>query len=271
LGIPKTQTQATVCKSEQLALNIYRITLEDKSISQFSHAGNFINIQIPQQGLVLWRRPFSIHSTNPHEHTFQILFSTSGRGTSILKDVKVGETLDIIGPLGNSFVLDSRLDEIIIVAGGLGIAPFKLLLEDAKPLNIKRTLFFGAGTASQFCCLDEFTELGAALELTTDDGTKGIKGLITVPLEEYLSSKTDSKNRELFVCGPTPMMQRVKELAEEYKIKAQVTVENVMACGFGACVGCPVPLAHPTDDGNLYKLACKDGPVFNMSEILLND
>ena len=264
-------TEATVVKSEQLALNTYRLTFQDKTISQNSHAGNFINIQMPQKSNVFWRRPFSVHSTRPEENIFEILFSAIGRGTSVLKDVKVGETLNILGPLGNSFLLDQQLEEIIIVAGGLGVAPFKLLLKDAALLKIKKTLFFGVSSKNQFCCLDEFEKLGADLVLSTDDGTKGHKGFITGPLDEYLFQKAGSINIEMFVCGPTLMMQRVKELSQQYNIKAQVTVENVMACGFGACVGCPVTLARPTKDGTLYKLACKDGPVFNMNEILLND
>jgi dihydroorotate dehydrogenase electron transfer subunit len=264
-------TKVKVLNNEQMADGTFRLTLENEHISQTSHAGNFINVKVPQCDRVLWRRPFSVHSTNPANKSFQILISAIGRGTSVLKDLKAGEFLDIVGPLGNSFYVRNDLKELIIVGGGIGIAPFKLLLEDAKNIPCKKTVFFGVGTEKQFCCLKEFEELGGELILSTDDGSKGYSGFVTTPLEQYLDKLDDKDGAELFVCGPTPMMNTVKQISEKHNIKAQVTVENVMACGFGACVGCPVPLANPTEEGKLYKLACKDGPVFDMSEILLND
>lgn len=271
MSAKKEMTKVTVLKNEQMTEGTFRLTLENEHISQTSHAGNFINVKVPQCDRVLWRRPFSIHSTNPSQNSFQILINAIGRGTSVLKDIKSGESLDIIGPLGNSFSVSPNLNELIIVGGGIGIAPFKLLLEDAKDIDCKKTVFFGVDSKDQFCCLSEFEKLGASLILSTDDGSEGYKGFITSPLEQYLQNLENPNGVELFVCGPTPMMNTVKQISEKYSIKAQVTVENVMACGFGACVGCPVPLANPTEEGKLYKLACKDGPVFDMSEILLND
>jgi len=109
------------------------------------------------------------------------------------------------------------------------------------------------------------------MHLCTDDGSQGEKGLVTDVLEKYLSADSERDGRELYVCGPTPMMKRIQALALTYGFSAQVSVENKMACGFGACVGCPVTIAHPKPDGKKYWLACRDGPVFPLSEIVFDD
>lgn len=267
----KKIAQARVEQVEQLTGNTFRLTLLEPYVARNSNAGHFVNIQIPNNSDIFWRRPFSVHSTDPDKGTFQILFAAIGRGTASLTLVKPGDILDLIGPLGNSFSIPADANEIIIVAGGLGVAPFKLLLEDLRKIDAKKKLFYGVSAQEHFCCLEEFEALGAQLHLSTDDGSRGYHGLITEPLDEYLRHKENPGALHMFVCGPTPMMARVQELSEIYGVPAQVTVENMMACGFGACVGCPVRLANPPDEGTLYKLACKDGPVFNMDEILFDD
>ena len=265
-------TEATVEHLETVAENTYRMCLFEPHIAQTSHAGQFVNIQIAQGATIFWRRPFSIHSTNPESGIFEILFNAVGRGTQVLKKNKNGAKLNLVGPLGNTFNHALHLEEIIIVAGGLGIAPFKLLLQDLKKQQLKKTVFFGVASTANLCCLDEFSRLGAECHISTKDGSKGYHGFVTDDLQNYLEELPDSSHhRELLVCGPTPMLRKVQEIAQTFQINAQVSVENIMACGFGACMGCPVQLVHPHDDGKRYLLACKDGPVFNMGEILLND
>jgi dihydroorotate dehydrogenase electron transfer subunit len=193
-----------------------------------------------------------------------------GRGTKVLGDIEPGEKLNILGPLGNTFTHPPDLQEAILVAGGLGIAPFPLLCRELLERKVKITIFYGAGTAEQFCCLDFFETQGADLHLTTDDGSRGERGFVTDSLETYLKKQESLKGRELFVCGPTPMLSQTRSLVLSLGIRAQVSVENKMACGFGACMGCPVERTE-SSGYKKYALACKDGPVFYMDEIEFDD
>ena len=254
-----------------VAEETYNITLYGPYIAGLAHAGQFINISVPRVNDILWRRPFGIHRTNAEEGTFDIVFKVIGRGTKALMQVKTGEKLDIIGPLGNHFSYPPDLKEAIMVAGGLGIAPFPMLIQDTQNHKLQHTLFYGTKSKDQFCCLDFFEKSVHDLRLTTEDGTIGEKGLITDSLERYLKGLDTKEGKYIYVCGPTPLLAKVKQLASHFNIRAQVSVETIMACGFGACMGCPVPLEKPTKDGRKYLLACKDGPVFNMEDIIIDD
>ncbi|NIA30212.1 MAG: hypothetical protein GWP06_09910, partial [Actinobacteria bacterium] len=248
-----------------------RMRLYEPHIAQNTHAGQFVNIQIPKEAAVFWRRPFSIHGASPQSGIFEILFNAVGRGTRVLREIKTGAKLNLVGPLGNTFNHPEDVQEIIIVAGGLGIAPFKLMLQDLSNRQLKKTVFFGVSSKAALCCLDEFRRLGAEYHISTEDGSQGYHGFVTDDLQNYLIKSPDLSHRQLLVCGPTPMLRKVQKLAQTFQLDAQVSVENRMACGFGACMGCPVRLAHPLDDDKQFLLACKDGPVFNMDEILLDD
>ena len=239
-------------------------------IAENARAGHFVNIRIDQNSNIIWRRPFSVHNTNARAGTFDILFRVVGRGTRLLKEKRRGETLEILGPLGNTFSFDEQTKEAILVAGGLGIAPFLQLLHQLADSPIKKSLFYGVDTASRFCCLDHLRGAGAELHLATEDGSEGAQGLVTDLLEKYLQTLPETESRCLYVCGPTAMLAGVQSLVDQFNIKAQVSVETVMACGFGACMGCAVPMRHPTAAQQFY-LACKDGPVFSLNEIKLDD
>jgi len=271
LSARKVMLMAPVRAVDQVAPNTYRIRLFAPEIAQSCHAGNFVNILIPRCGEILWRRPFSIHQSDSHQGTIDILFSAIGRGTKALRDVRSGDLLDVLGPLGNEFNYPANLNEAIIVAGGLGIAVFPFVLQSLKSFPGKKTLFYGVKTKDNFCSLGELRERTTEMHLCTDDGSMGEHGLVTDALERYLSVTGEREGRELYVCGPTSMMKRVQMLAQAYGISAQVSVENKMACGFGACVGCPVTIAHPQPDSKKYWLACKDGPVFPINEIVFDD
>ena len=253
------------------APDTWRMKLYEPEIATNALAGNFVNVAVDNAPNLLWRRPLGIHQTDPKNGTFEILFKAVGRGTGALAQLTTDDQLDIIGPLGNTFTHPPGLEEAIMVAGGLGIALFPLLLQNLAEKNIKRTLFFGVKTAGEFCCLNALMQHDTELVLSTEDGSRGHTGYITDSLEEYLNSLTSMENKQLYVCGPTPMMQAVQKMALHHNIQGQVSLENIMACGFGACMGCPVPLAVPKPDGTTYLLACKDGPVFNMKDIIIND
>ncbi|HPG38971.1 MAG TPA: dihydroorotate dehydrogenase electron transfer subunit [bacterium] len=260
-----------VLANVQVTHDTWHITLEDKQIAHDSCGGQFVNVFVPQNNGVLWRRPFGIHTTDPDKGVFTLLYKQIGRGTTALTTVKAGEALDILGPLGNCFTHTSDLKEAIIVAGGIGIAPFPLFIQHLVQHSVKISVFYGARSKIDFCCLDFFRQTGVNLHLATEDGSSGHKGFITAPLLAYLQTLPDKPGARIYVCGPTPMLAKMKELCRDTGVPAEVSVETMMGCGFGACMGCPVPLENPASDGRLYALACKDGPVFNLEEIRFDE
>ncbi len=260
---------AKVVNLEQVALETYKLTLHEPTVSTQAKPGQFVNIKVPNCGDIVWRRPFSIHNRYSEKNQFDILFKVLGRGTNSLAGLAAGDILNMVGPLGNHFTLEQNTKEAIIVAGGLGIAPIPFLLGSFEK-DLQITIFYGVKTRDEICCAENMVEHGATVYYSTEDGSEGDKGYVTNLVLKYLNG-IDPAGRQLFVCGPTPMLKTVRALAVSYGIHAQVSVENLMACGFGACMGCPVRLASSADKEPEYRLACKDGPVFNMDDILFND
>ncbi len=261
--------QPSVAEVKRVAKDIYLLQFHEPYLSRNARAGQFIEIKAPFRPDILWRRPFSIHNVNPGDGAVEILFHALGRGTEALTRLGRGDAIDILGPLGNSFNYGDELREAIIVAGGLGIAPFRLMQRELALKKVPITMFYGVGGDEQFYDLG-FFEAHTNLKLSTIDGSRGYKGVVTDLLSEYLEACDNLTHKAVYVCGPTPMLRRVREIVRQYRIPTQVSVETIMACGFGACVGCAVPLAHPQPGVKEYVLACKDGPVFNIEEIVIN-
>ncbi len=222
----------------------------------------------------LLKRPFSIHRIVDND--FQLLYKVVGKGTYILSKKKPGDILDVIGPLGNGFPVNKTQNNIILVAGGLGIAPIFALAEklippipplkkgefQSPPLG-KPVLFYGARTKKELLCTEDLKSIGISTVISTDDGSFGHKGSITDILKKHLSRYpslvTDSV---LFACGPKPMLKSLSSLSRKNKIKGYITLEENMACGLGACLGCVI------NTKNGFKCVCKDGPVFSIDEII---
>lgn len=269
--LKKSLVNAPVIAVRTIAQNIFQLTLSAPNWAHQAHAGHFVNVEIMQGGVTMWRRPFSVHRVDRQQGTLDLLVAIVGRGSNALSTIKPGEHLNLIGLLGNTFAFNDKVEEAIIIAGGIGIAPFLLFLQDISQREIKTTVFYGAKTAKQLCCLEDLQGLASQVYICTEDGSAGERGLVTQAAQRYLSAAANTPGRALYTCGPTPMLKRVRDLSLEYGVSAQVSVENLMACGFGACVGCPVELQHPTLDGQKYLLACKDGPVFPLQEIIFHD
>ncbi len=261
--------QPRVAEVRKVAHDIYLLQFHQPFLSRNARAGQFIEIKTPFRPDILWRRPFSIHNVNPDDGDVEILFHAVGRGTKALAHLGPGDTIDILGPLGNGFHYDDELREAVLVAGGLGVAPFRLLQRELARRGVPMTMFYGVSDEDQFCGVD-FFDAHVNLKLSTVDGSRGYKGVVTDLLVEYLDACDDLAHKAVYVCGPTPMLRRVQEIARQYPVPAQVSLETIMACGFGACVGCAVPMTHPQPGVKEYYLTCKDGPVFNIEEIVIN-
>ena len=249
--------RAEVVYNAQISSNYYRLGL--KTGWGRYEAGQFVMVRIPSDELVV-RRPFSI-SRGVEKDTIEIVYKVIGRGTAILRELSEGESIDVLGPLGNSFKIP-KVDRLILVAGGFGVAPFMGVLKKLKKSCRELRLYYGGGGLEDILFLEEFDEAGIDCHITTEDGSLGHKGLVTELLLKDIA-KTP-KNSVIFGCGPKGLLDRLIGISREHRIPAELSYETYMGCGIGICLGCAVK----TKEG--YKRACKDGPVFNASELVVD-
>jgi dihydroorotate dehydrogenase electron transfer subunit len=265
------QSSFKILKSRLIEKNwltptVVRLKFANHYLADNTHAGQFINIKVSNNYIPLLRRPFSIHRVNREQQWFEILFQVIGKGTELLANHEVGENLDLLGPLGNYFTIPQNCNHAVLIAGGLGIAPLLFLAQELTSQNIQVDLFFGNRSKQNFCCLQDFEALGVAYYLATEDGSLGFKGTV-IDLLEARQENIRGEKIALYACGPNPMLQKVKEIANQSQLHCQISLETMMACGFGVCLGCVV---NATSKFDPYKYVCKDGPVFNASEIDLS-
>jgi len=228
----------------------------------------------------------------------EILYKIYGRGTALLAAMRPGRFLRALGPLGNAFEVPRSATGVIMVAGGIGVPPIAALAESlAKRRTSRRTemtVFLGGRSKADLLCAADFRRAGAKVHMATEDGSCGYKGLVTEAVEEFLRTsppapRTSHSNRRpphhaprqgrskqrpyraprtvLYACGPHPMLAALMPIAEKYDLPYQASLEANMACGFGACVGCVVPVKGG-EGHRTYRLVCKDGPVFDAHDIL---
>lgn len=262
----------TIRFNNEISPGYHHMGIRTPELAAQAKPGQFVMISVREGRLdPLLRRPMGIMLIE--EDGIEILYRIVGRGTRIMAGMKEGEAIDVLGPLGNGF--DIPFDrEVWVVAGGCGAAPF---FEVAKQLSKKKMgkglrVFLGGGSSSDVLCVDVFRRFGVTPDVATEDGSSGCKGLVTSPLEEAARLNASSKPL-LLASGPHGMLKAVAALAEKYKLECLVSLDNRMACGFGVCLGCVVPVKNLVEE-NLsretpaqYKCVCSDGPVFPAEEI----
>jgi len=217
--------------------------------------GQFVNIEIPDSKTTFLRRPISVHDVRSSENTIGFFIKIVGCGTHHLSAYKIGQTLDTLFPLGNGFDYQ-KSQAPLLVGGGCGVAPLLYLAKKIVAEGIRPTILFGARNKEGIHLIEEFGNLGD-LFIVTEDGSLGQKGLITN--SSLFSNLADFD--KVFVCGPEPMMKAVASKALNANIECEVSLENTMACGIGACLCC----VTDTKEGN--KCVCTEGPVFNVNQL----
>lgn len=254
----KKQIGAPVLENRPMAPGIYRLRVEAPEIARIARPGQFVMVRIGQTLDPLLRRPFSIHAVYG-SRTLDILFRVVGKGTGILSAIKRGETLDILGPLGSGFTWQVG-SQPLLVAGGMGIAPLFFLAQfiTSKGAGSQTTVLMGARNEAEILCVDELRSMGLHVHIATEDGSTGKKGMVT----DLMTRRIMASKPVLYVCGPYPMFHAVADLAMQYAISGQVSLENFMACGTGVCLGCVAEMK----DGRLSRV-CQEGPVFEVSEV----
>ncbi len=266
---------ALVAENREEGAGIFRMVITAPEIAGDAWPGQFCMVTPLGQAASLHdpllRRPLSIHDAYRDKIAF--LYRVAGRGTMLLSAMQQGESIKILGPLGNGFILH-RGKRHVMVGGGLGIAPMLLLARRigqeiekerrAGPgVNDAPVIILGAAGSSELACLDRFRRAAPRFKtmIATEDGSMGFKGLVT-PLLEKVLSETPGAAVNVMTCGPCPMMRAVAALCGSYKATCQVSLEARMACGSGLCLGCAVPSA-----GEGYLHVCREGPVFDAGSV----
>ncbi len=229
--------------------------------------GQFVMLGSRKQIAPLLRRPFSIHrliEPNGKPIGIELLYMVVGTLTRLLARCRPGEHVELLGPLGNGFEVSKRMRTVFLVSGGIGVAPLVFLLSVINKTGAERTrvtTFLGGRSKPDVLCLNHFSDCSASVHITTDDGSLGGQGFITHPLEKALQEQRPDM---VYACGPMGMLERVMDITLTQGVSCQVSIETMMACGMGACLGCAVSSPQTPEK---YLHACRDGPVFHARKL----
>lgn len=237
----------------------FRMTLRADRVAPLVQPGQFVHLKIPPLREALLRRPFSIYQAT--SDTLSILYKTVGKGTTVMSQMRAGDQVNLLGPLGNGFTLPQPGGhQPWLVAGGYGMAAMYLLAQRSPQKGI---VFVGGRTQPDILCVPEFTALGWEVRIATEDGSLGVKGLVTLPLLAELNNHPDGI--KLFACGPNPMLKAVTKIAAEYGVPAEISVDEHMCCGMGVCLACVIKVRG--EEGWEYQRTCTEGPVFDARKV----
>ena len=250
--------QCPLIEKRLLREDLYDFTVRCPEIAHAAKPGQFIMVRC---GDFTLRRPISICDADGDRLRF--VFEVRGAGTAWLAERNIGEELDILGPQGNGFDIGDTSRPAVFVGGGIGIFP---LLHAGKPFNANATVLLGFRTASLMAMVEDFQQAGADVRIATDDGTAGYHGLVT----ELLAVRcAEGPVATIFACGPKPMLKATATEAEKRNISCQLSLEQRMACGVGACLGCAQKILR-SDGTEYFAHVCSDGPVFDARVVVWN-
>ena len=265
--------KAKILSRKEVTSKIYLMSVKAPEIAQEALPGQFIHIKCSIDNYPLLRRPLSIHRIDKEKGEIYILFQVVGEGTKLLAQRKVGDNLDILGPLGNGFNIYPESKKIMIIGGGIGVAPLLALCEESIRKGKEVRVLIGALKKELVIGEENFRNLGAKVDVATDDGSYKRKGLVTDLLEGII--KEGWLADQIFACGPKLMLKKIVEVSLEAHIDCQVSLEERMACGIGACLGCVCKIkTRDKKEGKVkyeFKRVCVDGPIFEGSEVVWDD
>jgi dihydroorotate dehydrogenase electron transfer subunit len=260
--MPPLHQQALIVSVSALSPHYYLLTLQAPDIAAAAQPGQFAQVRVARPGVLdpLLARPLSIYRADAVSGQVSFIFKVVGHGTALLAAYTAGETLTLLGPIGQGFTVPERVEHLALVAGGVGMPPLYFLAETlrrARP-NMAITLCYGGRSRADLLELPRWETLGVRIFAATDDGSYGSHGLVTVPLsDEHVQHPFDY----LAACGPRPMLRAVQQFGLAEGIPGQLSLEARMACGVGACLGCVCAVVS----GN--RRVCIDGPVFALDEV----
>lgn len=253
----KKRTAAEIIRQTSLADGVFDMTLKAEEIAKEAKAGQFLSVYLNNESKLL-PRPISICGIDKEEGTLRIVYRIAGEGTKELAGYQPGDQVKILGPLGNGFTKKEK--KAILIGGGIGIPP---MLELAKELSCEKTAVLGYRDSQMFL-KDEFEKI-CDVAVSTEDGSFGTRGNVIDAIKEQ-----GVEGSIIYACGPSPMLRGIKDYAIEQGMEAQISLEERMACGIGACLACVCQSKEIDSHSNVHnKRVCKDGPVFEAREVEL--
>ncbi|MBW2631348.1 MAG: dihydroorotate dehydrogenase electron transfer subunit [Deltaproteobacteria bacterium] len=265
----KPYISATVFSQRETVREHFLIVLKVPAFFRESLPGQFVMVRMKNCSHPFLSRPFSIYSVYSHgKNTFmEILYKVVGKGTETFSRLRKGDVLNILGPLGKGFDLPLECNKIVLIAGGVGIAPLSFLAERCeKDINSAEMIcYMGAGSLEALVGMDRMDGICSVVKISTDDGSWGHSGPVTELFGRDMELYADNDSR-IYSCGPNPMLRSLHELLKDRPVACQVSLEERMACGIGACLGCVVKTKSGDEGGGLVRV-CKEGPVFDINSV----
>ena len=255
----------------------HSLTIVAPEIGERVRPGQFVNVRCGERRANILRRPFSVyrvHKRGGWASTIELVFDVEGPGTEYLSLLRGHAIVDLVGPLGRGFALPKRRAHCLLVGGGIGAAPLFFLADELRNEGHRVDVILGARNSGLLLNSIDARRLASVCRLTTEDGSAGDQGRVTDILEETMDK---CETEVVYTCGPHPMLEAVSRICTERKIPVQVAVEELMACGYGVCMTCVMPLARPAkskkdeaEDEIVYARSCTEGPVFNGGQVVWN-
>lgn len=254
----KKPNKLSVIENKPIARGVYSLKLYAPGLYEKVLPGQFFHIRCGGDKFPLLRRPISLSYTQKEEGFIVLVYRVTGQGTKFLSSLRLGDLLDVLGPLGNGFEVKADHQRVALVGGGIGIAP----LVELAGIYCERAVVF-AGFADEPFLLEELNRRSSDVSIATEDGRTGYRGFVTDLLMQHLKEQRPSI---IFACGPRQMLKRVAQIAGDNSVSCQVSLEQRMACGVGACLGCSCAVKD-RNGARKYARVCKDGPVFWSEEV----
>jgi dihydroorotate dehydrogenase electron transfer subunit len=260
----KIDLPTEVISNELVAENHYLLRCSCPEIAARALPGQFIHVLIPQGSGLLLRRPFTIYTVEDDQIT--MLYQLIGEGTNVLSRLKWGDSIRVLGPLGNTFEISPVPHPAIIAGGGAGIASLMLLAAALRDGDVHTLGLVGSMNRARLLSVEDLKAIGVETHIATDDGSVGHHGFVTELLTHILETH-ELPNPIIYACGPDGMLRAVTKVGLDYHIPTQLAMENRMGCALGVCLGCVCKVQMP-DGGFEYQRVCTEGPVFNAEDII---
>lgn len=252
-----TQGKYIILKKSAIAREMYSFEIHCPEVAAIAQPGQFVHIRV--DGFTL-RRPVSICEIDKNNGTLRIVFEIRGEGTAVIAKLNEGDLIDMLAPLGHGFTVNNDFKKVVLIGGGIGTPP---MLPLAQIYKEKATVITGFRNAQAVILQEDFKKTEAETILCTDDGSAGIHGFVTQPFEELAKG---GEIDAVYACGPMPMLKGIAKICADNGIFCEISLEERMACGIGACLGCACRTKK--NDEEYFAHVCKEGPVFNAQEVL---
>lgn len=252
-----------IVQHKEVGPGLFEMEVQTKNIAAEALPGQFVHLRVKDTLDPLLRRPISIFDVIPEQDHLSLLYRVVGKGTQLMTGYRPGDTLDLMGPLGRGFSIPGGLKRAVLVGGGVGTAPLVYLARVLCSKGIEVCFLQGAQTGTQVLAVERMKDWGLIHYIATQDGSAAYHGLVTDFLEKReIIGEPDF----VYTCGPEAMMAKVSEWAASQQVPGELSLEEHMACGVGACLGCARRLKASDE---CYVKVCKDGPVFGLHELEL--